>query len=336
MNSISIRLRILVLSALSITIIAATGGVLYWALMSIYAVDMKTKAFNTINMTSQRLEKDILQINQSEKEYIIRRDLKYAELVIKGFDEIQETVQNLSAIPESLPIINAVNQVSAGVSDYRKSFDSLMDGLDAVGLNENSGRQSELRNAVHAVEAELSKHDNRDLQVHMLMMRRFEKDYLLRGQTDNLKKMDDEAQGFTASLNAAGFDPTTHDALAQHINTYLAAFKSMVTADQAVRQATASIDTIYTGITPNFTRILEFANNKAEEMGAEEHQVYLRVATVAGTAGVLALVISLALTTLISRSIILPIKAMTSVMSSLSNGNKDIEWPRRSSSSRMA
>ena len=59
-------------------------------------------------------------------------------------------------------------------------FAAVVETRKRLGLNENSGLEGAMRKSVHAIEARLKDFDEPRLTVLMLMMRRHEKDFMLR------------------------------------------------------------------------------------------------------------------------------------------------------------
>ena len=69
------------------------------------------------------------------------------------------------------------------INGYTTRFANVVAAQKVIGFNENDGLQGRLRAAVHSIETQLKKYDQPRLAVLMLMMRRHEKDFMLRGDT---------------------------------------------------------------------------------------------------------------------------------------------------------
>ena len=72
-----------------------------------------------------------------------------------------------------------------------------------VGFNENSGLEGNLREAVHQIEARLAEFDEPRLTILMLMMRRHEKDFLLRGDEKYGADITKRGEVFVKALDAS-------------------------------------------------------------------------------------------------------------------------------------
>ncbi|MDO8608638.1 MAG: methyl-accepting chemotaxis protein [Phaeospirillum sp.] len=327
MLGLSVRTRILGLASIGILSLAAMGGVLFWALATLASADTTNKSFTTISLASEALEIGNLNIRRSEKDFLLRRDIKYAELVAKGIDATLAKADRLAAIPEAMPVMEQIRQISEGMAAYRKAFATLASNMVMAGLDENGGLQGDLRKAVHEVEAMVSAHSDLELMVHMLMLRRHEKDYMLRGQPALLSKLEAEHQAFRTRLDHSSIDPKIRHDLAQLIDTYLTKVTALIKADQATRQASADLSSVYAGFAPAFERISGFAKHQSEVTEAEDRAIHLRVITVAAAIGGATAAVFLILSLMISRSVVRPVRGITSVMAALSEGNKHVEVP---------
>lgn len=74
------------------------------------------------------------------------------------------------------------------IIDYKSLFKRTVDQMKALGLDENSGLRGEFRKQVHLLEKALIDKEDQALLVKMLMLRRHEKDYILRRNSTYLDK----------------------------------------------------------------------------------------------------------------------------------------------------
>ena len=79
-----------------------------------------------------------------------------------------------------------------------------------LGLNETLGLSGALRGAVHDIEAKLKEIDNPRLTSWMLMMRRNEKDFMLRRDQKYVAEIKKSAAEFSKALSAAAIAPAGH------------------------------------------------------------------------------------------------------------------------------
>lgn len=88
----------------------------------------------------------MLQLRRNEKDFMLRREIKYVDTYQKNFQAFQQELaqSGLSADVQS--------QISKLMDEYRGSFLALVDAEQQLGLDETSGHMAELRNAVAATE----------------------------------------------------------------------------------------------------------------------------------------------------------------------------------------
>src|SRR5262249_38069839 len=90
-----------------------------------------------------------------------------------------------------------------GFTTYSAAFAEAVADKQKLGLSEEAGLEGALRKSVHEIESALKKFDEPRLAVIMLMMRRHEKDFMLRRAAKYGKEMQDRATEFSASLAKA-------------------------------------------------------------------------------------------------------------------------------------
>ena len=126
----------------------------------------------------QQLKIYSLQLRRNEKDFMLRKDLKYLDrfnknnlLLVNLLKDIEQ--KNINADIK-------LTQLSNLFSIYKTSFSQLTELMVIKGLDKNSGQYSQLRNATHELEAAFADQGDLASQVNLLTMRRHEKDYMLR------------------------------------------------------------------------------------------------------------------------------------------------------------
>src|SRR6185436_6485594 len=100
-----------------------------------------------------------------------------------------------------------IDTIRAGFQSYGRHFAEVVALKLKLGLDENSGLEGTLRKSVHEIETALKSFDEPRLAVSMLMMRRHEKDFMLRRAVKYGDDMKKRAAEFTAGLGTAGNIP---------------------------------------------------------------------------------------------------------------------------------
>src|SRR5262245_42319560 len=126
---------------------------------------------------------NLLESGRAEKDFLLRNDLKYVKRHGKLEQTIGEQIDALRGRTNAARLDSLTNQIDligAGYKSYVSHFAAMVDAKRRLGLNENSGLEGALRKSVHAIETKLNGLDQPRLLATMLMMRRHEKDFMLR------------------------------------------------------------------------------------------------------------------------------------------------------------
>ncbi|MDQ6963932.1 MAG: hypothetical protein Q9M13_03320, partial [Mariprofundales bacterium] len=195
---------------------------------------------------------------------------------------------------------------------------------DSLGMDEKTGLQGELRDAVHAIEGHLkSIHAApKDLMVSMLMMRRHEKDFLLRHKSKYQKKLHREADNFVALMERSrGVIPgEDYQPMLDELKHYLASFDAYVAASFKLQEAMDEMERLAPQLTEvqeqmdaSFGDYVTALHDRADEVHSSTPRQFWGAA-----AAILLLV--LLLMVLVVRSIVGPLKELAVAVTALEAG----------------
>ena len=167
---------------------------------------------------------------------------KHDEKSIARHDQVMErlaatldTVQQLVApLPSDDPLKRA-EALRSGINMYKTRFQNVVGAQRVLGLNENEGLQGKLRQAVHVVEKRLAEFDQPRLSVLMLMMRRHEKDFMLRGEEKYGDQLTERVEEFEPALAATDLPAATKDEIKGLIQTYRMSFMAFMVGKSTLR-----------------------------------------------------------------------------------------------------
>ena len=175
---------------------------------------------------AKEVEIGALDMRRREKDFLMRRDMAYAEKYDGAVDRVLGRLDAMKAMPTTQEGAAALDRLTAGIRAHREKFATVVALQQEIGLDEKSGLQGNLRAAVHAVEKRLAEAELDALTVKMLMMRRHEKDFMLRGTEKYIGRIDTRRTEFDALLAAAELDPGYKRDVSRLMDTYQASFKS--------------------------------------------------------------------------------------------------------------
>ena len=149
------------------------------------------KQLQQAKSTIQQIGITALQLRRNEKDFLIRKLPKYFDKHTANFTQLTQELAALSALNENIGGDIPVAELTADFTKYRNHFSELVHAMQLKGLDKNSGRYGELRTATHKLEEIYNSINEPNRQVTLLTIRRHEKDYMLRGDTQYLDKLAD-------------------------------------------------------------------------------------------------------------------------------------------------
>jgi len=126
----------------------------------------------------QQLKIYSLQLRRNEKDFMLRKDMKYLDKFNKNNLSLVNLIKDIEQQDINADI--KLTQLSNLFSIYKTSFTQLTELMVIKGLDKNSGQYAQLRKATHELEEAFADQGDLASQVILLTMRRHEKDYMLR------------------------------------------------------------------------------------------------------------------------------------------------------------
>jgi methyl-accepting chemotaxis protein len=161
--------------------------------------------------------------------------------------ELEKVKTSMAAVQAASPDQQR-DDVAAGIvakaKVYADTFEQARAALVRRGLTPEAGLEGQLRAAVHEVEAKVKEQKLSDLTVILLMARRHEKDYLLRGDLKYLEDINARIKEFAEQMKTLALSAELQKELNAKWATYGAAMKALVDAEQEVRRKTDDLTKI--------------------------------------------------------------------------------------------
>ena len=105
-----------------------------------------------------------------------------------------------------------IARLNNGIAEHAAQFRKVVQLHEQLGLDEKSGLQGALRAAVHEVETKLKEANLESLTIKMLMMRRHEKDFMLRGAEKYVGRIESPSASRSAIGSTSRFIRPTNSA----------------------------------------------------------------------------------------------------------------------------
>jgi methyl-accepting chemotaxis protein len=268
-------------------------------------------------LEARQLATEFLQ-NHDEKSFA-RHDQVMARLAAT-LDKVDELV---APLPDDDPLKRA-DALRSGINMYKTRFHNVVGAQRLLGLNENEGLQGKLRQAVHVVEKRLADFDQPRLAVLMLMMRRHEKDFMLRGEEKYGDQLTKRVEEFEPALAATDLPAATKAEIKGLIATYRSSFMAFMVGQSTLNDEAEDLVAIYGRIRPV---LIEVRTAAEERYGAAQRESAALRQNMLWLIGLITLGIA-ALAIYFGRRISQPMAMMAGAMHRLADGDLDVRLPR--------
>jgi methyl-accepting chemotaxis protein len=328
LKNIGVNFQIGIIGALALIGFVVVGAI-YYTSSTEQAVIQETQLTETGGVRAVEAAKyGFVDARQHEKDFLIRLDMKYAEdhkAVIEGVLPHFEALKTIHAEPDEQALID---EMRVGILAYAEQFNEVVGMWQRIGLTPGDGLRGALRKAVGEVEAKLTEFDDQRLTSTMLLMRRHEKDFMLRRDMKYDTRHNKTMVEFDKQLAASTIIPAAEKAnIEARLDAYMKEFDAVVELLLEEIEDKKAMSDRFAEVAPK----LEFLANKGSEDAAHATDE-LRENTTATfqfmmiAMAVVAAVVA-ALATLIGRGISGPIGAMTASMGRLADGDLEVDIP---------
>ena len=172
-----------------------------------------------------------------DQRFINSKNEEIIALLQSRVGAVKANMTALQAVSPDAARDEAAGKISAGADAYAASFERVHQLMVRRGLKPDIGLEGQLRTAVHDVEAKDKDLGHPELTVLMLMVRRHEKDYLLRDDVAYLDQIKTRIKEFADEAQRLAVAPALRQELAAKWAAYTAAITALVDGDQELKRA---------------------------------------------------------------------------------------------------
>ncbi len=190
---------------------------------------MTVNQFNTqeiIKHSAQRIslgeiKSSMLELRKHEKDFFARKELKYVDKFAKTYTGIADKAAQLNASLSAQGMqIEEAQVVEDQLAQYSNLFMQSVEVQKKIGLHAKDGLYGALRSSVHSAEELLKGKKSYKLISDMLMLRRNEKDFMLRENSKYITKFEKNIAIFQENLKQSQFSTSLKSEVNQAINDY--------------------------------------------------------------------------------------------------------------------
>ncbi|MCZ7382974.1 MAG: hypothetical protein O8C64_15565 [Candidatus Methanoperedens sp.] len=282
---------------------------------------------NTIAMKEKGLTMDVdmLSARRNEKDFFARHDLIYVDNVKAFVANVTKDAQAIQALDVPREEKDRAGKIITDIAGYDKAFLETVELYKTKGLDENSGLQLDMRNAVHAVEGDITKQNNDQLMADMLTLRRNEKDYQLRGDATYQTTLHDNEKILVNHLAASKLPQNVKNDINAKLIVYTASFDKIVAIDAGITSKTAEFTTYVHAIEPQIDEFEKIADEDQVTALAEIASTNSTAKTTVIILSIIAVVTGLGIGIYISRAITKPVDSMLHASNKVAAGDLTVQ-----------
>jgi methyl-accepting chemotaxis protein len=332
MTSFAIRLthKITSIAVIGVIGVVLVGGIHLYGESAMAVYRDEAESGRTLFELNGKIEVELLEGRRAEKDFLLRNDSGKADSQIAIGRSVAADIDVLrgKVVAAGKPdLASQIEAMSTSLKQYQAHFAAVVERKLQLGLDEKSGLEGRLRTSVHDIEARVDQLQESGLLITMLMMRRHEKDFMLRHDAKYGDEMRKRASEFSAAIEKANISESAKVELKQKLADYQRDFFAwMETALTLAAELKATSDS-FSAVEPVIEAVSKSVNNIRSEADrsniAERDKVQWQMEIA---------ILLIAFTVLgagffIGRSVSKPLSAMTAAMIELANGNFAIVLP---------
>jgi HAMP domain-containing protein len=264
------------------------------------------------NYNVDRLYTTLLQIRRSEKDLALRRDPVYRDRVRRLVVEFRQLVETSALQPA------VKEKLLAELGVYTRTFEPYADSVLRTG-NPDGGK-GPFRDAAQRIEALLDAHHVSNLEASVLALRRWEKDFLLRGDESYAQRVVETARSIRTQIAASTISDADKALLTSLLRDYQRSFLVLVSRRAIIADRIGEMDAAANRVVPliqqNVAQADQSMASRVTEI-TESSQASMR-------RGLIVVAAAIALATLfsvmIARTIVRPVRQMAGLLDDLAFG----------------
>ena len=355
-SKISVRARIATIAVIPVVGFLANGISFMAGQSEVDNAFLSVKRAAALADTSEEFKSGLAAMRISARDFIgepnqdsIKAFDAGSRQVLKSLNTIETSVFLMSgappaaADPRSLNIIDAsvkqpegsaISTLVTRVDDVRSNFLKLTKEQELLGFTDADGTRGRLRAAAAGVGTIIQQDltwvaddDARKLLISLLTMRRYEAEYRLTQSNTIWQQFFDEYAHFNSLFDSVDGDPSLRQGLSDQVKAYADAFSDWINRVEEMRPLIALIDDDTQGMIPVADAIIDGAEQRATAASAVLSGSQARTKQFIIWVGCGAVLIGLAFSWWIGRSITRPLSGLAEAMKRLAAGDTSARIP---------
>lgn len=328
-KNFSIAVRVYLLAGIAVFGVAALYGTYWFSHETIEENRQTSEHFNKAGMLVSELESEMLALRQHEKDFLLRRDDRYVTFYETSSQNAEALLDELNGMIDDPRVVRAEGALLDILRQHRSQFAKVVTAQKALGLTESDGFQGSLRGAVHDIEELLKapENDRDSLWRLMLMMRRHEKDFIMRVDPKYVDRIDARQMEFDLALTDSNIPTDSKAAMTERLTFYVEAFKQYAETRLSFAGNVDRLTVIYSDVPPYLERLTQIAKERREAAIAIASETdadgYSQITLISVIVGILALLIS----RIVISTTIRPVKNLEQSLMHVADGDYETVIP---------
>ena len=262
----------------------------------------------------------------NQKDFLLSRDMNSVAQFDQTMGKVEQSVASLGggAAPQTRAKLDVLAQ---GVVAYDDRMKALVAKNAELGLTPAEGLEGAMRNGVHSIEKLIDVVANAEIRASMLMMRRHEKDFILRRDEAYVAKHAAEVETFKALVKLEYRPGAERQRIMDALEIYTASFRFYAQAVLEEEKARETVASAYNALLPVVAEISTIYRQEREASALENSAAADRTVSIVVALIALTVASLFAGVYLIGRSITRPATAITEAMRRLAEGETEFAVP---------
>lgn len=214
-----------------------------------------------INLTALTQE-----MRRREKDFFLRKDIIYAKQYDNLYKEASAHIKDIQNLSSGKIFSTDLKQLDELLKEHHKQFVLAVRITQEIGVDLDKGLQGKMRDYIHNLE-DILVYQIKDKQLTILLftLRRNEKNFLLKMQSEPAQPTPEAAKEFQAYLKDLNIKPAVKTEALSYLDQYLDAFKKLVADELKLRETSASLTSIFTDFEHIHYKLLKQSRASAQE-----------------------------------------------------------------------
>ncbi len=275
-----------------------------------------------------------LNARRNEKDFIMRGKKKYLTKHAEGVSQIKTQILELKTIllelkmfKHSVESAEHLKNIENHFLEYVTQFSLIAANIEKRGLSHNLGLEGNLRKSVHRIEMVLKQFEQPDLMVIMLMMRRHEKDFIMRKDPKYIQQMKSRLDDFQRIFSNSFIPTHQRHAMLKLMIQYHNDFNPLAEIELANKNEITQLSKIFARSSLLLDQMALNAKKQYQQIAQETKIISNKTYAIIISVIIAVVFLSVSLAFWIGGKISAPIEKLTNSLLQLSNNILEIDIP---------